>query len=249
MIAPSVPSETVRCSEPSVCSPGLECVNGWCGDPAYLKTFSEAPCQEDRDCGESSSGEMCCLLLDQPLAWRKGKAGLRRKCCNNQHGLPIKAPDRNLTEQELREVRRDGGRELGLRFDNNYSQLDQGLIYLRVYFLDLLVCDGLSYHTRRQLSGCSWYLSTTTSTTTKSPDTQSGVSTYQGMERNIAGNIKTFLLQVIYSQQYFRTHRLKFQLEITSERYFQSASVPALEWRKIVEGRKYLENFLFVVGF
>ena len=52
---------------------------------------------------------MCCLQLEQPLAWRKGKAGLRRKCCNNQHGLPIKAPDRNLTEQELQEVRREGG--------------------------------------------------------------------------------------------------------------------------------------------
>ena len=24
-----------------------------------------------------------------------------------------------------------------------------GLVYLRVYFLDLLVCDGLSYDTRR----------------------------------------------------------------------------------------------------
>ena len=109
MIALSVPSETVRCSDPSVCSPGLECVNGWCGDPAYLKIFSEAPCQEDRDCEERREGEMCCLQLDQPLAWRKGKAGLRRKCCNNQHGLPVKAPDRNLTEQELREVRREGG--------------------------------------------------------------------------------------------------------------------------------------------
>merc|ERR1711874_307050 len=63
-----------------------------------------------------------------------------------------------------------------------YFQLDQGLIYLRVYFLDLLVCDGLSYHTRRQLTGCSWYLSTTASTTStrESADSQSRVSTYEG---------------------------------------------------------------------
>ena len=86
-------------------------------------------------------------------------------------------------------------------------QLDQGLIYLRVYFLDLLVCDGLSYHTRRQLTGCSWYLSTTASTT-ELAEQQSWVSTYQGMLRNIAGNIKTFRLQVVYFyfQQYFRIH-------------------------------------------
>ena len=132
-------------------------------------------------------------------------------------------------------------------------QLDQGLIYLRVYFLDLLVCDGLSYHTRRQLTGCSWYLSTTTSTTstittsTRLGDTLFRVSTYQGMLRYITGNIKTFLLQVIhfYSQQYFRIHQ--FQLQTKSERYFQSTSVPALQWRQKVEGRKYFENFLFVV--
>ena len=237
-----------------MCSPGLECVNGWCGDPAYFNVFSDSPCQEDRDCDQRTSGEMCCLQLDNPLSWRKGKSGLRRKCCNNQHGVPIKAPDRNLTVKELQEVTmREGGRAQQVM---TYFQLDQGLIYLRVYFLDLLVCDGLSYHTRRQLTGCSWYLSTTASTTStrESADSQSRVSTYEGMLRNIAGNIKTFLLPVIYSQQYFRPSQLQLQLqlqlEIKSERYFQSTSVPVLEWRKSVEGRKYFENFLFVdVGF
>ena len=119
---------------------------------------------------------MCCLQLDNPLSWRKGKSGLRRKCCNNQHGVPIKAPDRNLTVKELQEVTmREGGRT---QLVITYFQLDQGLIYLRVYFLDLLVCDGLSYHTRRQLTGCSWYLSTTTSPT-------STLSSYQGTSEEI----------------------------------------------------------------
>ena len=103
-----VPSETVRCAEESDCSAGLACVNGWCGDPAYFNTFAQSACQEDTDCQERNTGEMCCLQLDRPLSWRKGKAGLRRKCCNNPHGVPILAPDHNLTQTELREVLRSG---------------------------------------------------------------------------------------------------------------------------------------------
>ena len=64
-----------------------------------------------------------------------------------------------------------------------YFQLDQGLIYLRVYFLDLVVCEGLSYNNRKRLTGCSWYLSTTTSSTaTLSAST---LSSYQGTSEEI----------------------------------------------------------------
>ena len=106
------PSETVRCSDPSVCVPGLACVNGWCGDPAYFNSFTSSPCQEDTDCQERNTGEMCCLQLDRPLAWRKGKSGLVRKCCNNHHGVPVQPPDHDLSEKELQEVRREEGSQL-----------------------------------------------------------------------------------------------------------------------------------------
>ena len=59
----------------------------------------------DSECEDRRTGEMCCLDLEHPLRWRRGKSGLRRKCCNNPHGVPIKAPQRDLTEKELRKVR------------------------------------------------------------------------------------------------------------------------------------------------
>ena len=100
-------SETVRCSFDTDCSVGLKCVNGWCGDPAYLSTFNDQPCQVDSECEERKTGEMCCLDLHQPLGWRRGKSGLGRKCCNNDNGVPILAPNRDLTSKELREVEKE----------------------------------------------------------------------------------------------------------------------------------------------
>ena len=74
--------------------------------------------------------------------------------------------------------RGEGTWDRGQAYLTVYFQLDQGLIYLRVYFLDLVVCEGLSYNNRKRLTGCSWYLSTTTSPT-------STLSSYQGTSEDI----------------------------------------------------------------
>ena len=71
-----------------------------------------------------------CEQYLRPLEWRWGKQALVKKCCNNPANVPVAAPRHNLTQQQLRD-------------------LDKGLVYLRVYFLDLLVCDGLPYETQR----------------------------------------------------------------------------------------------------
>ena len=103
-------SETVRCSSHSACSAGLRCVNGWCGDATYFSALTDRRCGQDSDCQERHTGQgMCCLDLDQPLRWRRGKSGLKRKCCSNEHGVPIKAPGRDLTNKELRKVRKGTG--------------------------------------------------------------------------------------------------------------------------------------------
>ena len=97
----------------------------------YHESFNKKPCQDDEECEvRHSGGDMCCLDLSSPLDWRWGKDSIGRKCCNNPRGVPVDAPHHDLSDQELRD-------------------LDKGLLYLRVYFLDLLVCDGLSYDTRR----------------------------------------------------------------------------------------------------
>ena len=98
---------------------------------------------------------MCCLDLGRPLEWRWGKSSLVKKCCNNPNNVPVLAPQHNLSSQELREL--DKG-EYEQEQAGGYVKrllplmeccLSPGLVYLRVYFLDLLVCDGLSYDTRR----------------------------------------------------------------------------------------------------
>ena len=82
----------------------MRCVNTWCGDPAYHAHYNMRPCQEDADCEDRRTGEMCCLDLARPLEWRWGKRGLVKKCCNNPNNVPVLAPQHNLSSQELREL-------------------------------------------------------------------------------------------------------------------------------------------------
>ena len=97
-------SETARCSDHWECGPGLRCVNTWCGDPAYHAHYNMRPCQEDADCEDRRTGEMCCLDLARPLEWRWGKRSLVKKCCNNPNNVPVLAPQHNLSSQERREL-------------------------------------------------------------------------------------------------------------------------------------------------
>ena len=73
-----------------------------------------------------------------------------KKCCNNPANVPVAAPSHNLTQQQLRDL--DKGDTLavvGARDTHIILSCLPGLVYLRVYFLDLLVCDGLPYETQR----------------------------------------------------------------------------------------------------
>ena len=46
--------------------------------------------------------EYCTIF--SPLEWRWGKSRLIKKCCNNPHGVPVLAPQHQLSEKELREL-------------------------------------------------------------------------------------------------------------------------------------------------
>ena len=70
-----------------------------------------------------------------------------KKCCNNPANVPVAAPSHNLTQQQLRDL--DKGDTLAVVGARDTHLYPTGLIYLRVYFLDLLVCDGLPYETQR----------------------------------------------------------------------------------------------------
>ena len=79
------------------------------------------PCSGDADCEDRSTGEMCCLDLARPLEWRWGKRSLVKKCCNNAAGVPVLAPQHNLSSRELREL--DQGEAQRIQIFSNYSPL------------------------------------------------------------------------------------------------------------------------------
>ena len=86
--------------------------------------------------------------ISRPLEWRWGKQALAKKCCNNPANVPVAAPRHNLTQQQLRDL--DKGDTLAaVAWTPDTDLHPTGLVYLRVYFLDLLVCDGLPYETQR----------------------------------------------------------------------------------------------------
>jgi len=137
--------ESKKCWTHSDCPSHLKCTNGFCGDPVYFRALQERPCEEDEICEQLLTGEMCCFDLSAAKQWRFGQSGWKKKCCNNPSGSPVIRPGEDFSDAQLK-------------------KLDKGISYLAPYFLDFVVCEGLSYQMMLRLSSCKPYTTTTTTT-------------------------------------------------------------------------------------
>jgi len=137
--------ETQKCWSHSDCPSHLKCTNGFCGDPRYFQALHNRHCEEDEQCEQLLTGEMCCFDTAAADLWKHGHDGWKKKCCNNPTGSPVIRPTQDLDEWEIK-------------------KLDKGISYLAPFFMDFLVCEGLSYEMMLKLSSCKPYRTTTTST-------------------------------------------------------------------------------------
>jgi len=137
--------ETQKCWTHSNCPSHLKCTNGFCGDPRYFKALQNRPCAGDEQCEQLLTGEMCCFDTATADQWKSGQDAWKKKCCDNPSGSPVIRPPEDMEEWEIK-------------------KLDRGISYLAPYFLDFIVCEGLSYQMMLKLSSCKPY-TTTTSTT------------------------------------------------------------------------------------
>lgn len=158
-------SQMIQCKSHRDCPGGkappnrkgsLRCNNGWCGDPAYFEALKQRPCQEDQECERLQTGEMCCYDFSSPQGWQAGKnvRNWEKRCCDNPTGNPIIRPPDSIPPKQLK-------------------QLDVRIRELSPVFLDMVVCEALTYQMMLQLESCTEYRTTTTTT----PSPQSGHQT------------------------------------------------------------------------
>jgi len=149
-------SQMIRCKSHSDCPGGkapaqrkgsLRCNNGWCGDPAYFEALKQRPCKTDHECERLQTGEMCCYDFSSPQGWQAGKNGQewQKKCCDNPTGNPIIRPPENTPPKLL-------------------NQLDSRIRELSLVYMDMVVCEALTYQMMLQLESCTEYRTTTTTT-------------------------------------------------------------------------------------
>jgi len=150
-------SEMIRCKSHSDCPGGkappqrkgsLRCNNGWCGDPAYFEALKQRPCKTDQECERLRTGEMCCYDFSSPQAWRQAGKDVQeweKKCCDNPTGSPIIRPPDSASRNLLK-------------------QLDSRIRELSPTYMDMVVCEALTYQMMLQLDSCTEYRTTTTST-------------------------------------------------------------------------------------
>jgi len=149
-------SQMIRCKSHRDCPGGkaplgrkgsLRCTNGWCGDPKYFEALKQRPCKKDQECERLQTGEMCCYDFSSPQGWQAGKNGQewQKKCCDNPSGNPIIRPPENTSPNLL-------------------SQLNSRIRELSLVYMDMVVCEALTYQMMLQLESCTEYRTTTTTT-------------------------------------------------------------------------------------
>jgi len=148
-------SQMIRCKSHSDCPGGkapperkgsLRCNNGWCGEPAYFEALKQRPCKKDQECERLQTGEMCCYDFSSPQRWQApGENGRdwEKRCCDNPTGNPIIRPPDSTPPKLLK-------------------QLDTRIRELSLVYLDMVVCEALTYQMMLQLESCTEYRTTTT---------------------------------------------------------------------------------------